>query len=181
MESVLKKMSAKLNDNDILWGIGASLVLKSYGLVEESHDIDIIIAPSDINRALEVLDSIGTRQEVPLKKEYKTEHFYVYDIDGISIDVMSSFRITHSKGVYEFILDEKAITRVDIIDGIPIPYTGLEDWFVAYSLMIGRGKKVEMIRDYLSMHGCMDPELLVRALDQSLPKRLTDDIRMFLA
>lgn len=181
MENVLKKLSGSLNSEHILWGIGASLVLKSYGLVEESHDIDIIIAPSDISRALEVLDSIGTRQEVPLKKEYKTEHFHVYDIDGTSIDVMSSFRITHSMGVYEFILDEKAITRVDIIDGIPIPYTGLEDWFVAYSLMIGRDKKVEMIKQFIKVHGCTNSELLLRALEQPLPEEIADDIRVLLA
>ena len=169
MDKVLEKLARSFGGENISWGLGASFLLLEYGLVEKAQDIDIIVSSEDIERAILVLDSMAKRIEIPLKEEYSTGKFLVYELDGVSIDVMTSFRIKHSEGVYEFIFDELSIVGHVESNGETIPLTSLEDWLVAYDLMPGRESKVELIKKYLMQNGVRNPELLSRSLDQPLP------------
>lgn len=171
MQSVLEKLAGLFSSENILWGVGASLLLREYGLVNKAHDIDIIVSARDIEKAILILDSIAKRIEIPVKEGYLTERFLVYELEGISIDIMSSLRIKHSKGVYEFIFDELSIVDHIESNGQTIPLTSLEDWLVAYDLMTGREAKVRLIKKHLVKHGVHNPELLARALVQPLPDK----------
>lgn len=111
MYEAIRELSQALNGVDILWGVGGSLMLQTYGIINEVHDIDFIIAKCDIDKAIKVMNQIAIIKEAPIQKEYHTEHFYTYRLNGINIDVMSSFKISHSCGIYEFILDEASITK----------------------------------------------------------------------
>ena len=172
MDDIVLTIAKALNTSNILWGIGGSYLLKAYGIVEEVHDLDILVAEKDIDKAIQVLDTIANRTSIPMKKEYKTKHFYVYSYAGLSIDVMSGFRITHPSGIYEFILDEQAIVERRKMNGIMLPYTSLEDWLISYKLMKGRGSKVAVIENYLNTQGIAHKKLLERNLEQTLPAAL---------
>lgn len=101
-------------------------------------------------------------------------------MDGTDLDVMSGFRIKHSNGVYEFPMDEQSVVKNEVIDGIRIPYTSLEDWLVAYMIMIKRESKVKMITDYFGEAGVGHPKLLERALEQDLPEEIRKEINKYL-
>jgi len=176
MLEAIGKVGQVLNEKDLLWGVGASMMLQSYGLTDTVNDMDIVVATKDIQVAIEALDTIGNQLLVPKKEEYVTRHFYTYSIDGVEMDVMAGFRIRHSLGVYEFPMDSKSITKKAMINGTEIAYTSLEDWLIAYSLMIGRDQKVAMIKGYLDEHGIEHPELLERLLQQELPKPIIKEI-----
>ncbi|GKX30975.1 hypothetical protein SH1V18_34550 [Vallitalea longa] len=176
IESSLVKVAKALNNAEIQWAVGASLMLQSLDLVEEVHDIDIIVALPDIEKAINVLEHIAVPIPIPKKDEYVTHHFYTFNIDGVDMDVMSGFRIRHCEGIYDFLLDNSSIVRTEHIDGTKIPYTSLEDWYVAYMLMIGREWKVKIIRDYFEKKGVNHPELLKRILEQKLPEEVTTAI-----
>lgn len=169
MREVIRQIAAKLNEANINWGIGGSFMLREYGLADEVHDLDLVIAKEDIEKAIVILDSIAIRDDIPLKTEYVTKYFITYKLDDVDIDVMSSFRVKHDKGIYEFIMDDKSITKTLDFDGEFIPLTSLEDWLIAYHIMIGRDVKVGLIKDYFVKNGVGYPELLVRMKDQVLP------------
>lgn len=177
---MIVKVARTLNDNNILWGIGGSLLLKSYGLLDAVNDVDIIVAEKDIERALVALDSIGNRVAVPTKNEYITKCFHVYEIDGIDMDVMAGFKIRHDQGIYEYPMDEASVTKYEIWDNVRIPYLSLEDWLVAYRLMINREEKVRMIRSHLIEEGLCYPILLERLLLQNLPEDVAAEIKALL-
>ncbi len=181
MDDIVVDLAQVLNENHILWGIGGSYLLKSYGILEDVHDLDILVSEKDIDKTLEILDSIGERKTIPIKNEYTTRHFHVFSYKGLSLDIMSGFRIKHVDGVYEFILDNKAIVKREIRQGISIPYTSLEDWLIAYKLMKGRQEKVEMIESYLHTHGIGNLDLLKRNLSQDLPVEIRVYIEKLLA
>ncbi len=141
MDDIVQSLAKALNSRNILWGIGGSYLLKTYGIVDEVHDLDIIVAAEDITKAIQVLDTIAKRKSIPVKDEYRTKHFSVYSYEGLSIDVMSTFRIEHIAGIYEFVLDELSIVDRRPVNGIEIPFTSLEDWLIAYKLMKGRDSK----------------------------------------
>lgn len=170
MKEQLKLIASTLNQESITWGVGASYVLLSYGLVDEVHDIDLIVAVDEIQKSIAALETIGEHTIIPKKDEYHTKHFHVFEIQGVSVDVMSGFRIEHEAGIYEFPFDGSSITRVLDLDGEKVPLSSLEDWLVAYDLMIGREKKVKLIKDYLIKEGVSHPKLLERVMKQELPE-----------
>lgn len=180
MDDVVISLAKHLNKENIIWGIGGSYLLKEYGIVDEVHDLDIIVSEEDVKKTVEILDSIAERKTIPVKNEYRTKHFHVYSYRGVSIDVMSTFRIEHENGVYEFLLDDQSIVLKQQKQGVIIPFTSLEDWLIAYKLMKGRGEKVELIEDYFRTEGLNHRELLERTIKQELPEEIREYIRNIL-
>lgn len=180
MDDVVTSLAKILNKENITWGIGGSYLLKEYGIVDEVHDLDIIIAEDDVIKTIEILNSIAERKTIPVKNEYRTKHFHVYVYRGVSIDVMSTFRIEHTEGVYEFLLDDQSIVLMQQRQGVIIPFTSLEDWLIAYKLMNGREEKVELIENYFRLEGLNHKELLERTIDQELPEVIKAYIRSIL-
>ena len=47
---VLQKIAAEFNKDNLLWAIGASLLLYFKGVAEVFHDIDIMVDEKDVER-----------------------------------------------------------------------------------------------------------------------------------
>ncbi|MCF8021065.1 MAG: hypothetical protein K9L62_16940 [Vallitaleaceae bacterium] len=180
MDDVVTSLAEHLNKENIIWGVGGSYLLKEYGIVDEVHDLDIIVSEEDVKKTIEILDSIAERKTIPVKNEYRTKHFHIYSYRGVSIDVMSNFRIEHDNGVYEFLLDDQSIVFKKQKQGVVIPFTSLEDWLIAYKLMKGREEKVELIENYFRTEGLNHRELLERTIKQELPEEIRGYIRTIL-
>lgn len=58
MFNTLSYIGKKLNDEGIVWGVGASILLNHYGLVDKPNDIDILVDLNDIEKADKILKSI---------------------------------------------------------------------------------------------------------------------------
>ena len=181
MFKTLSYIGEKLNDSNILWAVGASMMLNQFGLINNPNDIDIFVDIKDINRADEILQSIGKKKKTEKNSVYSTEFFYKYLINGIGIDVMAGFAINHSRGVYEFIFDTKSISKIETINEIDIPFTSLEDWYIIYQLIPNREFKVNLIEKYLTLNGIENPDLFKRALRGNLPLEIRSKIENVLS
>ncbi len=180
MKKTLFILANALNNDGICWGIGGSLLLNKYGLVDQVNDIDIIVSQSDIDRAVNILDRIAMRIPAPIKEEYGTKYFYHYLLNEIDIDVMSRFIIKHDSGSYEFPFDEGSITCITKIENIELPYMSLEEWLIAYMLMPHREQKVSSIWNYLKKNGILYPDLLEKAFVQQLPQNIERKLKELL-
>jgi hypothetical protein len=169
MFNTLSYMGEKLNDSNIIWAVGASILLNQFGLINKPNDIDIFVDIKDIDRADEILKSIGEKKKWEKTAAYSTKYFYEYIIDGIDVDVMAGFAVNHNNGVFEYIFDYNSISEFKLINGVNIPFTSLEDWYVIYQLIPNREPKVNLIEKYLLSKGINKPFLLQRALKGSLP------------
>ncbi len=167
--STLLTIAKTLNKTKVQWAIGASLMLQCYEIVDQAHDIDIVIAESDIECALDAIKSIATPLPTTQKDEYLSRYFRPFSINGVDLDIMSGFKIKHSAGVYHFPFNTTNITKTIALDGIEIPFSSLEDWYIAYLLMPGRAAKVKLIEAYFKREGIQYPQLLENALKQVLP------------
>ncbi len=67
MKNVLLKIAESFNKANITWGVGASVMLTFYGLVDRPNDIDISVAMKDIDCANEILIKMGDRKELKKK------------------------------------------------------------------------------------------------------------------
>ena len=55
-----KKIAAEFNKDNLLWAIGASLLLYFKGVAEVFHDIDIMVDEKDVERCKNILLNMGT-------------------------------------------------------------------------------------------------------------------------
>lgn len=176
MREVLRVIGKEFNASKVLWAIGGSLVLKEYSIVERANDIDILISPKDVDVVLEIMNNIGLDKTPPNKAEYSTDVFMHFEVLGVGVDIMAGFKINHAAGVYEFKFDSDSITKYDNDNDVIIPYSSLEEWYVAYSLMQGREEKAELIEEYFAKNGIKHIELIVRALQQKLPGNVKEKL-----
>lgn len=170
MEEAIKLIAKEFSKKNVRWAIGGSLMLKEYGIVETVNDIDLLIDPKDVDRVIEVMSIIGVNKTPKTKVEYSTEVFLNYDVLGIPVDVMSGFKINHDVGIYEFRFNQDSITKHKKIDDVVIPFSSIEEWYVAYILMIGRQAKVQLIEDYFNENGIKHVGLIKSCFEQELPE-----------
>jgi hypothetical protein len=169
-----------LNQADVHWGVGASVLLYYHGLVDTPHDIDIMTSEADADMVASILGGLGN--EVlgdPGRSLYSTSRFLEYVVDETDVDVMAGFAIKHGSGTYVFPFDEQSVTMKKNVDGAMIPFTSLEDWYVLYQLIPGRETKVKLIEDRLRS-GRVDLSVLDRALARQLPPDVRTRIEGFL-
>ncbi|SCJ89647.1 Uncharacterised protein [uncultured Clostridium sp.] len=180
MYSTLSYIGEKFNNSNILWAVGASILLNQYDLIETPNDIDIFVDVKDIDRADEILKSIGSKKLYEKTTTYSTKYFYEYVVNKIDIDVMAGFAVNYNNGVYRYIFDENSIGDYRIINNTKIPFTTLEDWYVIYQLIPKREAKVKMIEEYILNNGSKNRFLLERALYGNLPLSIRNKINNIL-
>jgi len=180
MLDTLVYIAEKLNQAGIVWGVGASMLLNMHGIADKPNDIDILVDIKDIDKADQILSGIGEKKPGEKHGRYSTKYFYEYVINGFDIDVMSGLQINHIGGVFSYAFDYESIADIRNVNGVGIPLTSLEDWFVIYQLIPGRAAKVEMIENYLIANGVAKPEYLLKALEDNLPVEIKDKIEKML-
>ena len=144
---VLSQIAKELNQKNVTWAIGASLLLYFKGITSEFHDIDIIAAEEDAEIIKDVLLSLGTLQQPNPNLKYKSKSFMEFIVDGIDIDVMAGFTIVDNNKEYYFPLKKGEINDYTKVNGIEVPLHSLEEWRNYYELM-WREEKVKMIDAY---------------------------------
>jgi hypothetical protein len=65
IKETLKKAAGALNDSDVPFLLGGGLAVWARGGPGTSHDLDLMVKPSDAERALDVLVKEGMRPERP--------------------------------------------------------------------------------------------------------------------
>lgn len=150
MESVKKKLmvlsniARKLNQRNLTWAIGGSLLLYFKGITNEFHDIDIMVAEEDVKVLKEIMLTFGQLFPPNPKVEYKTKHFLEFNVEGVEIDVMAGFTIVNRENEYYFPLRAGSVNDFTEVNGVSIPLQSIAEWRKYYELM-GRTEKVKMI------------------------------------
>lgn len=176
----LSCIGEKLNENNVLWAVGASILLNQYDLSYKPNDIDILVREDDIKKVDEILKGLGEKKAWEKENTYSTKHFYEYVINNVDVDVMSGLIINHEKGQYKYVFDNKSISFVKKINNVNTPFTSLEDWYVIYQLLPNRKNKVQFIETYLRKNSVIKSELLIRALKGNLPENVSENINNLL-
>lgn len=172
LETVLLKIAKLLNHEKILWGVGDSMLLWCYELVEEYNKISIIIAEKDIGKVDMLLSDLGIRTQEEKTCFYDSAFFQQYQTEGITIDVISGPIIYSYGRVYRYSFDEKSIPHYTRICGENIPLTTLEEWYILYSMMPQSESRAKLIENFFENIGVIYTEVLKRMLKDELPKHV---------
>lgn len=141
---VLEKVAKDLNQNNITWAVGASLLLYFKDIVMDFNDIDITVDEKDVSRVKEILSQYGTLQESNPHSQYKTNVFLEYEIEDVAFDIMAGLTIVNESGEHYFPLQKEDCTDFTLLNGTPIPLQSVQSWKTYYALM-NRPKKVALI------------------------------------
>jgi len=143
---VLKLIANKFNENNIHYAVGASVLLYFKGIVNEFHDLDILIDVNDSDRVKDILNQLGTLKYTPSNSNFNTKTFLQYVVDGVDIDIIGGFIIVKDGIDYDCSLQE-TIDDYVYLDEIKIPLDTLDNWYKYYKLM-GRDNRVKLIEEY---------------------------------
>ena len=143
---ILSQIAKKLNEGHITWAVGGSLLLYFKGIVDEFHDIDLMVHADDAEEAKSLLMEMGELQKPAYENPYKADHFYVFLVEDVEVDLMGGFTILKADGEHRCFLRKEDIYEKVLVDGEQIPLHSLTEWRRYYELM-GRSAKVKMIDD----------------------------------
>lgn len=142
--SVLHRISSELNNIGALWALGGSAMLYLRGMVDDFHDIDIIIASSSVASVSTCMDSIATRLVTVPNASFNSQQFAQYYMDGIGIDIICDFGIVCDGITHSYDWCDSDVDSTAVLHGTNIPLHSLSVWRQFYMLM-GRHSKVQLI------------------------------------
>lgn len=150
LETTLAQLGEQLNCANIFWGVGASVLLAQYNLVENPTDIDIVVSMDDIKKADLILSSLGEKKKEKGDDEvYKTSYFYEYIVNGIEVDLMAGLKIKTENELFEYKFDRQTKLKYFRIQSQTIPFMTLDDWYILYQIIPNREEKVKLIHNFL--------------------------------
>lgn len=180
LENVLKTIATLFNEAELDWAVGASLVLYHNGIVDNVNDIDIVIEGKDVKKAEALLLTHGTKQFTEKIPTYSNGYFGEFAINGVEIDMMSEMVINNYDCSYLYPFDKKSVVSHMMLEGINVPVSSLEEWFILYQMIPKKEIKVELLKGYFESHNALYPELLKCGLDADLPNHIKNSIKRIL-
>ena len=146
--TVLKKIAREFNRANIVWSLGASMLLYFKGIVSDYHDIDILIMDEDLKLVKEIMALLqGEIQPFVPNEKYRSKAFLEHVISGVEVDVIAGFAIMNGGQLFDCSLRPDQIVEYANLDGEKIPLQSVDLWRKYYELM-GREKKVQIIENY---------------------------------
>lgn len=139
-----KKVAEALNQSQVNWGVGASLLLWFKGIVEDFHDVDLLVNLDSVSELENILKQFGKEKPLVPNNHFQSDFFKTYIIDELEFDVIGGFRIIEKETHY---FPFTTAYQIYDLDGISIPLDDLANWIDYYALM-NRKAKSDLVKDY---------------------------------
>jgi len=177
LKHVLFEVTQKLNELSIVYGVGASTMLRLRGIDISVHDIDIMVKEDQFIIAYDCLKTFCDELIVEPSNLFKTSYFKRFNYKGIDIDLMSGMGIVYESGIFMYNFDraEKCLE----IDNTLIPICFMEDWLVFYHLMPNRVNTINLIKSFFLSHPINKPRLL-KIIELSLSNEFRQALLMYI-
>lgn len=180
MFETLKWIAKEIDQENIVWAVGGSILLFTYGIVDVANDIDLIVREEDAEKLHSVLLKLGSPEKRVDLDPFRTIHFSKFRVNKQYIDVMGGFAIAHEAGVYQMPFNEESVFEYYKVNGYKIPFCSLEDWYIMYSLMPEKEGKAQCIKEYMKKNGVQHPDIFLEAYKKPLPDNLIKSIKHLL-
>jgi hypothetical protein len=173
----LSMIAKRFLEEKIRYVVGGSYLLHQYKLEDNVNDLDLVIHPKDIFKALSIMDTLGEQLETQNNPIYESTHFHKYDVDGVSVDIISDLIINYQNFQYHYVLDGTKPHESIIVNGVQVFLADLEDWYVIYLFIGNRRQKVEKLEKYIIEKGTLSQSILHPMLDKSIPEEFKVKIK----
>lgn len=179
-KSILNNLVNDLKAHNIVWGIGGSYLLQLYNLYDNPNDLDLWVNPDDMFKVKKIFNNceeIKTDINLPPQFHYKIKY---YDAE---IDFVACFITKPNKNEFKYNIVPDNIHYMQTDDGLKVPCTYLEDWYVIYKLL-KREDKAKIIKDFFSKNKREFSEKIIETSlsnpQNVIPKGLQIDVNDFM-
>ena len=154
----------------VRWGLACSMNLFLRGVVDEFHDLDLLVEAKDIGKIITIMEKNGAKLIATGGNGYCESDVYMhFQFGRIDIDIISGFRLITfgTSFLYEF--NENELDKIEV-DKTEIPLISMEALYILYSMMEGwqprRRYKRILIEEYLLYQKITFPGIFENALQQ---------------
>lgn len=179
------KIAHRFRKEGIRWAVGCSMNLFFRGIVDDFHDLDLIVDIKDVDKIMSIMASFdAVLIETGGNGFCESDAYCHYQLGRVDIDVIAGFRMNTFGTTYryQFCESENDTVNVQIIQ---VPLLPLEAMYVLYYMMEGwqpkRRFKRQIIEEFFSINESKHKEVLMKALAEfDLPGQIRWAVRKLL-
>lgn len=170
----------ELRKADVRWGLACSTNLFVRGIVDEFHDLDLIVDIKSIPKVEKIMKEQGAILKETGGNGYCESDIYMhFQFGRVDVDVISGFRVITFGTHFEYYFNPEELQFIELEDK-NIPLISMEALYLLYSMMEGwqarrRFKRV-LIEEYLLAEKIEFPQILESALGANLPSWIKRNI-----
>ena len=183
-KEALCKLADEFNKSGIRWGLACSMNLFLRGLVDEFHDLDLVVEEEDIPKVKDIMEKNGGILKATGGNGFCESNCYMhFQLKRVDIDIISGFRIITfgTKFLYNF--NESEIEYIKVEEK-KIPLIPVEALYLLYAMMEGwqakRRYKRLLIGEYLVTRDLKFPDILVNSLEEQLPAWIKKEVKLII-
>ena len=168
------KVVSDFQKHNIRWGLACSMNLFLRGVVDEFHDLDLLVDAEDIEKIVNIMKGNGANLIATGGNGFCESNLYMhFQFGRVDIDVISGFRLITFGTCFLYEFNTTEIDKI-IIDKTEIPLISMEALYLLYSMMEGwqprRRYKRVLIEEYLLYNKISHQNIFENALtDFQLP------------
>lgn len=172
----LTTLVEKLSKNHVHCGIGGSYLLQLYDLCDDPKDVDFWVDPHDIQKVRMIFKDY---EEINEKLQLPPQYHYKIRYNDIDVDFVACFITRPNQHEYIYNIKPDTIEIITTSEGVELPCTLLEDWYIVYKLL-NREEKAAVIEKYIyknDVHRTNQRlEMSIRDTNNKLQRRVINDV-----
>ena len=170
-KEVLITLIKCLNERRINWAISCSMDLFLRGIVDDFHDIDLIVDIKSVPDIKIVMEELGAKLVGTGGNGFCESDVYLhYQLDRVDVEFISGFRVMTFGTSYYYKYNKDEIDMLEILD-IEVPAISLEAMYILYYMMEGwqprRKFKRILIEQYFQYNPSKHGEVFQKALTEN--------------
>ena len=176
-KEIFVQLVKKFNEKNIHWALGCSMNLFCGGIVDDFHDLDLIVDIKDIDKIKAEMRKMGADLIQTGGNGFCESDVYLhYQLGRVDIDIISGFRLLTFNTTYYYQYDSSEIDWQEVME-LNVPLISMEALYVLYYMMEGwqprRKFKRILIEEYFAECQVAHPEVLQKAIiENSLPGQI---------
>lgn len=159
------------SERGINWAIGCSMDLFLRGVIDDFHDLDLIVDLGSIPKIRDIMNDIGAKLIDSGGNGYCESDMYLhYQIGRVDVDCISGFRVMTFGTSYYYEFNKDEIDDIEIED-VSVPLISLEAMYVLYFMMEGwqprRQFKRKLIEEYFANNSPKHCQVFQKAIEEN--------------
>lgn len=171
------QLAKRFTEKNIHWALGCSMNLFCRGIVDDFHDLDLIVDIRSVNKIKKEMEDMGAILLQTGGNGFCESDVYLhYQLGRVDVDIISGFRLITFNTTYYYKYDSDEIDWTGVME-LNIPLISMEALYVLYYMMEGwqprRKFKRVLIEEYFAECKISHPEVLQKAItENSLPGQI---------
>ena len=171
-KEVFFKLIEQFEKNNVGWALGCSMNLFIRGIIDDFHDLDLIVDIADIDTIRNIMENEegAVLTETGGNGFYESDVYLHYQLNRVDVGIISGFKIITFGTTYYYPYKASQVDIVDVMD-TKVPLISLEAMYILYYMMEGwqprRQFKRKLIEEFFRYEEPRHMEVLKEAIEQN--------------